>query len=429
MYNEILNPKYNSKDDTFIYKYYAGFSTDFVKSILKVKNVEKLSILDPWNGSGTTTRVAAEEGAKLINGFDINPVMVVVSTAETLDKKEYRDVEFHTIRYLFNKDVYNDPLASWFTRSSVRNIRNVEMEFRSKLLKENNLESHLIVENEKGLETLTNNKILSFYYLVLFETIKKHTVKFKSSNPTWIKTAKTQEEKIKITQKEFEKKFREELILKKQMLENKKRLKTHDINHHVGDSRRLSIEESTVDLIITSPPYCTRVDYTISTRIELAVLGVREGVDLECLRKNMIGTTKVLKKSLDDFEDSSITAKKFISDVKNHESKASKSYYQYQFRQYFESINESILELIRVCKDTAEIYIVVQDSYYKEVYLNLAKVFEELFGSYKWELRHRKDFYKKQTIVSLNRNTKNYRKVTSPIESVLIFGRSLNNYE
>ena len=53
------------------YNYYAGFSSDFVSDTLRFLNLPKGAvILDPWNGSGTTTQISEEMGFSAI-GYDI----------------------------------------------------------------------------------------------------------------------------------------------------------------------------------------------------------------------------------------------------------------------------------------------------------------------------------------------------------------------
>ena len=41
----------------------------------------------------------------------------------------------------------------------------------------------------------------------------------------------------------------------------------------VGSSIDIPINDNYLDCILTSPPYCTRIDYAIATMPELAVLG------------------------------------------------------------------------------------------------------------------------------------------------------------
>ena len=55
----LKNPKLHRQNKT-IYHYYAGYSDEFVEDIIKsyFSLSTKDTILDLWNGSGTTTKVA-----------------------------------------------------------------------------------------------------------------------------------------------------------------------------------------------------------------------------------------------------------------------------------------------------------------------------------------------------------------------------------
>lgn len=418
--NNITNPKYNPHDISLLYKYYAGFSVQFVLDMLKDYKISELTIMDPWNGSGTTSKIAGQLGAKEVYGFDINPVMNVIAAAELLSINEFKNVELNSIQNLRNHDIKEDPLEAWFTKTSVRNIRNVELEIMTNLLDETS-EPHKFSLLKK--ELVVKNRLTAFYYLALFETVKRLTKKFNTSNPTWIKVAKNQEEKVKISHKKFEKLFLEELQSKKNVLSKRKKNISQNIILKTQDSRKIPLDDNSVDLTITSPPYCTRIDYAVATRVELAILGFSNDNDFEELRKEMIGTTKIIKNSSEQPFYFSNTAQTFMSNVYNHASKASKTYYYKQFSQYFDGISMSISELNRVSKQNSKIIIVVQDSFYKDIHLDIAVVFEEIFDKYGWSATLKQSFEKKQTMVTINNKTKNYRTISNPTETVLIFER------
>ncbi len=63
-----------------IYRYYAGFSNAFVDDIIDHYVQEGARVLDPWNGSGTTTStsVCAERGIDCV-GMDINPGTLAIA--------------------------------------------------------------------------------------------------------------------------------------------------------------------------------------------------------------------------------------------------------------------------------------------------------------------------------------------------------------
>ena len=77
---DLPNPKvgFNGGTVDSWYRYYAGYSADFVTHVLTALVPVASTVLDPWNGTGTTTVVAASNQRNSY-GFDINPALNVVS--------------------------------------------------------------------------------------------------------------------------------------------------------------------------------------------------------------------------------------------------------------------------------------------------------------------------------------------------------------
>ncbi len=74
---------------------------------------------------------------------------------------------------------------------------------------------------------------------------------------------------------------------------------------HLGDARRLEnyLEPSSIDAVITSPPYPNEKDYTRTTRLEGVLLGFfRNKQELRCLKKGLVrsNTRSVYKADADD---------------------------------------------------------------------------------------------------------------------------------
>ncbi|MCA1853743.1 MAG: site-specific DNA-methyltransferase, partial [Beggiatoa sp.] len=106
--------------------YYAGFSEDFVSDLLSALNAQPLqSVLDPWNGSGTTTLVAARLGLEA-HGYDLNPALVVVAKGRHLSTSVINSLSplLHDIIALAQDGRShamfspNDPLGIWFDAAS-----------------------------------------------------------------------------------------------------------------------------------------------------------------------------------------------------------------------------------------------------------------------------------------------------------------------
>jgi len=73
---DMPNPKRSLRDVTgrnSWYTFYPGFSNEFASWILTtMTDARHETLLDPWNGSGTTTAAAARRGMHAV-GIDLNP--------------------------------------------------------------------------------------------------------------------------------------------------------------------------------------------------------------------------------------------------------------------------------------------------------------------------------------------------------------------
>jgi hypothetical protein len=185
-------------------------------------------------------------------------------------------------------------------------------------------------------------------------------------------------------------------------------------------SNNLKIDDGTVNYIITSPPYCTRIDYAVTTKVELAVLGFPAS-DFENLRNQMIGTTTIHCSDCKIDEDWGNEISELLGKIKDHPSYASSNYYFKTYWQYFNDSYSSLCELNRVLKIDGYAVIVVQDSYYKEIHVDLAKIYAEMAYNLGWKRVDSIDFKKNQCIVSMNSKSHSYGKTSKRVETVLIF--------
>ncbi len=132
----LRNPKLGSllpSGKSSWYHYYAGYSPKFVKDVLNYLDLSPGStVLDPWNGSGTTTQVARDMGFSVI-GYDINPVMVIVAKAKMLGadvKSSSLNITSNIIKNANNYEIGplfdNEPLETWLTPKSAFVLRSIE---------------------------------------------------------------------------------------------------------------------------------------------------------------------------------------------------------------------------------------------------------------------------------------------------------------
>lgn len=393
------------------YEYYAGYSESFTISALKSATLHPNAlVLDPWNGAGTTTNSCTKLGIKSM-GFDLNPVMVLIAKANRADAEQanaaLNDCKSVSKRYKVTLSE-TDALSIWLTHDAIENIRKIE-KFILKGKAYNSL-----TEKAESLST-----IQCIQYVALFNTLRFYLDKFIPSNPTWIKKAENNLEKVNFDWKSLKSTYLSQVSKISETFQANKgnnNLPTSELA--VGSSTDLPINSQSVDLVLSSPPYCTRIDYAIATLPELAVLSVIGEPEIDSLRRALMGATTVPKSVPESLEFGGI-CDEFLHRVREHSSRASSTYYYKNFFQYFFKLSQSIKEIARVLKSGGKCYLVVQDSYYKDIHCDLAKIIVDMFAPLGVEHISTYEFQSKNNMANINPKGKKYRSKTEAIESVV----------
>jgi hypothetical protein len=130
---------------------------------------------------------------------------------------------------------------------------------------------------------------------------------------------------------------------------------------NLSDTASMQLDADSIDLVLTSPPYCTRIDYTAATRIELAVLGPLLRTSARALGKQMIGSTQVPATSIEVHEKWGRTCARFLDALHRHPSRASDGYYYRTHLDYFDKMSRSIGRMSDAMKPGSRAILVVQD--------------------------------------------------------------------
>lgn len=416
----VINPRRDSRDDfgrNGWYPYYAGYSARFAERLISGAKLPPGSLIaDPWNGSGTTTWAANYSGLDSWGG-DLNPVMKVVAKAKLLNSENCLAVSKLAEKIVESANWRSkchsaDPLLCWMSVSAASHLRSIEL----------SIISHVFVDNDFGIdpdERASASEISSFLYLCLFLLARKCANTSKVSNPTWV--ASRQSDATRMSSKLIGEKF---VTIARDLASQVETNSTSNpriarARFDVSSSISLPLQEDSVDLILTSPPYCTRLDYAVATSVELAVLGKSDDLRYE-LRRKMMGTTTVPKVYPEAESAWGGSCNKFLGLVKNHQSRASSTYYHKSHLQYFSDLAKSIGEISRVIKPSGLVAIVVQDSFYKEIKNDLAKIVVEMAAIRSLSLVYEKNFEKKISFRSVNRGRAKYGVDNKPFESVLL---------
>lgn len=423
----ICNPKQNSRSRlcrTSWYPYYAGYSVDFVDSILNHLQLKPDStILDPWNGSGTTTYAAARNGYSAI-GFDLNPVMVIAAKAMFVEQAKGSLVAIgQKIICDAAKEIQSvghelDPLDAWFAPSATLRIRTLESAIQSNLVDIESQRFRLVQSDVHNLSPLC-----CFFYVALFRSVRELLTPLRASNPTWIRLPETTRNRLRPSLSSITN------IFSRNIKEMDEAIRSADpaianVRFDISCSTALALKGKSIDCVITSPPYCTRIDYAVATRPELYVLGIGPKTGFSELRRGLLGSTAVSPISDEARAGLGETCDRVLSRIFSHDSVASKSYYYKTFWAYFRDMAMSIAECNRVLRKRGTAVFVVQDSYYKDIHVNLQAIIEEMFRYQGLDISERFDFKSRRSMAHVNTRSRIYGRKDDAIESVLLFSNA-----
>lgn len=414
----VINPKRVNEeieDKPYWYNYYAGYSHSFAKNIIdSSKLTESSIILDPWNGAGTTTLMSSVSGYRSV-GIDLNPVMKVIAKAKQATIKEaiYISSKLPTLSNVRLRKIKDtDPLKFWFHESGVLAIRKVEYWILGGVCHSAMLDK---------IESLSIEQCI--LYTALFNSVREYLKTFIPSNPTWIKRPKLEGDKIDLDWKSFKKRYSFLVVEMLKGLNSETHAWPSDCASLVtASSTSMPLPDECIDLVLSSPPYCTRIDYGIATLPELAIMSNLSISTIDEIRRSLMGTTTVSKSAMVwDSSNLGDICTKFLNDVRDHSSKSSATYYYKNILKYFLDLSFSLAEISRVMKPNASFVCVVQDSFYKDVHCDLPSILTEIASISGMKLDQRHDFESKQNMVNLNAKSRSYRKKSIAHESVLIF--------
>jgi hypothetical protein len=427
---EIDSPKRTSQAQTGwegFFPYYAGFPENFARKLLESARLPVgATVLDPWNGSGTTTYAASHLGLTSC-GLDLNPVMVIVARARLLATSEADSIEplaaeVTKCERAVQTPGEEDPLYGWFGPSAGGQIRGIERSIRRHLIG-----TMTIAPDGTHIDRISG--LAATFYVALFSVCRELTARFQSSNPTWLRYPLGDESRIRSPCASIVQRLTTNLrsmaaaLAAEGHLAGSPRTKQGKWDIRLADTTTVAVEPDSVDLILTSPPYCTRIDYTAATRIELAVLAPLLDFPAQELARRMIGSIRVPDHEIDPCADWGKTCNKFLEVLRKHPSKASAGYYYKTHADYFEKMSLSLSRIVNALKRDGTAILVVQDSYYKNIHNNLPKIIGEMGEAKGLKLVRSKEFHLSRSMSGINPYTRLYKRATGALESVLCFRR------
>lgn len=408
-----------------LFPYYAGYSSVFAHGVLSSLPLAPGSVVfDPWNGSGTTTRAAYRLGHKPV-GFDLNPAMVIAAKAAMLSRLESPSLlpiaQSLVEHASFHDQSDEDPLLQWLTPDSACSVRRLESAINRNLICN---ENYVKLNTNEAFDRVS--PLAAFFYIALFRAVRCLLADFIPSNPTWIKKPKNLWHRKRPSDQKVQGAFVaevESLVRSGLALSAVTPTKEDEVVLRVGNAESIPLLDRSVDAIVSSPPYCTRIDYAVSTSIELAVLRLTPK-EFDYLRRSLTGTSTVGSEQDKVDPRWGVTCLSFLEKLHSHPSKASQGYYYKNHLQYFKSLLRSLNEISRVLRPKAYCVLVAQDSHYKEIHNDVPSMTVEMASTSGLELVRRLDFSSSRSMVGINGRSRQYLNIRKTTESVLCFRRA-----
>jgi len=311
-------------------KYKEGFSAELVSILLEEMNISKGStILDPFMGSGTTSLVCQMNNINSI-GYDIMPFSEIAINAKSnvlnYDISEITSIieEFSAIKM---PESYSKKISYvTITKSAYPEFNEKFIQFATDWISE----SHY------------SNEIKNLFILCILNSLERCSYTAKDGQYLrWdsrsLKVINSNNERQQMGRKIISPHFCRDIIeniqdtiiqelhhvlLDIKFIQNNFKDKFSATVHFQKCSALLELpklDDSTIDGVITSPPYCNRYDYTRIYALELAYLGLNDN-DIKNLRQCLISCTveSISKLSLLKEYYNSINASNRFNYILNH---------------------------------------------------------------------------------------------------------------
>lgn len=283
-----------------IHTYKGKFYPQLAKSLINIAGIKENSlILDPFCGSGTVLLEAKLNGFKSI-GSDLNPLAVKIANAKTnILNLNINDLELSINNLIDYLDTKKDSYTKSTSEFSENLVEDIFSWFPEPVVYKLNFILHQI-------RLFGDNRIVNFLEVILSECIRNVS----QQEPKDLRIRRRAEQLSDAPVFElFCKHLRDSVSKIKLYNKSKSKIQheIHDSTALIADNRAdnfidlLGVEESSIDLVITSPPYATALPYIDTDRLSLlAILGISTK-DTRILERNITGSREIQKKARDEF--------------------------------------------------------------------------------------------------------------------------------
>jgi DNA modification methylase len=337
-----------------LFKYPCKFIPQIPKwAIGKYLKEPNALVYDPFAGSGTTLVEAVLAGHRA-GGSDIDPFGRLLSTVKIspFSKSEIQLAEVLLEKFAKGRMLKSD--QNW-----IPNFPNMDHFFSSSA--KNEL-AYLV----RQIDGISNRKVKSLFRVVLASILRKVSNADDASPKPYVSTRVSK--KTLSPRAAFTKKAAQSI----QRVEAFSKLNLGSFTPLSKDARKSKLQDSSVDLIVTSPPYINAFDYVRSLKFENYWLGLVRDSDLERIRRENIGTESVGPITMIDFK-----AIPEIEEILREIWDLDKRRATVVLR-FFEAMMQNFLEMKRILKTGGKYVLVIADSQIRGVHVESAELLSNI---------------------------------------------------
>lgn len=353
------------------YPFVEGYSKEFIQSIINEIGNNNLICLEPFSGSGTTALELQNMDIKCIS-FEINPLMFLIGQVKlersyTLDETKYW---FH---YICEKRVSceNIVLTSEFN-TLYPNKKNKKWNYNTEV-------GYAVEKLRQTINNISVNKYRDLFIVALAAILLDVSNLYRNGKClSYKKDWKTRN----ITQQDvfdkFDDKVVNELLTDIKSLKGKTKVNNKKLLYN--EDSRTAIEQlvdnDSIDLVITSPPYLNSRDYTDTYILELKTLGFTVNAEeIKNLRKKTLRSHVQVK-----WDDNMTVSNDLLDNVlqqlnnaASHENVWNNSIID-MVRLYFVDMRQIFAELYKKLRIGGKIYFNVSNSAYFNILINTIEI-------------------------------------------------------
>ncbi len=401
------------------YPFVEGYSREFIQSIVEEMDRDNLVCLEPFSGSGTTALELQNCGISCF-AFEVNPLMYLIGRVKLENNYDLERFE-HWYEYII--------------RERNRKVVKLETEFSTLYQGEGKIKWNYNTEIGIAVEMLRQviESISEVIYKELFKVALAAILLDVSNlyrNGKCLSYKKKWKDRTVVEKDVFDK-FDEKVMnelkcdiensMVRTAINNKERLYNQDSRG--GSANR--VDDSSIDLVITSPPYLNSRDYTDTYMLELKTLGfTKTSKEIKDLREKTLRSHVQIK-----WSDTSNISNELLKDTLKELEEASKE---------IEKWNDSIIDMVRLyfvdmqnifnvlytkMKVNGRIYFNVSNSAYFNVLINTLEICASIAEQEGFSVLEIRDARKLKT------SPQQQEKVGKLLEGVIVLEKRGNNIE